>query len=218
MRPRRKHPHQFLVTQTQIRKFLLAIANGLVQLTLPGPEINKAVRLILDRYPQFFLKPPEGVDPITAGWLDIDRVQQWLRLAWLADPKSRERSWYIFRARMANFNNRVLAEGRIRLATRKDGTVDGKLLTDLVHGLYTPENQALDEQMPPLSDPMEQALYYFQLHATHAKRCTNLTCPAPYFFATRKGQEACSPDCAAEMKRIANREWWRRNRMTGESR
>lgn len=59
----------------------------------------------------------------------------------------------------------------------------------------------------------EAAMFYLQTQLTDSlRRCPNPTCPAPYFFATKKGQKFCSTVCAEPAQRESKRKWWNENR------
>ena len=65
----------------------------------------------------------------------------------------------------------------------------------------------------------EAAMYYLQTQLTDKlRRCPNPKCPAPYFFATKKGQKFCSTVCAEPAQREAKRKWWKENRSQKHSR
>ncbi|MGO9863041.1 MAG: hypothetical protein ACLPLR_05480 [Terriglobales bacterium] len=59
---------------------------------------------------------------------------------------------------------------------------------------------------------LEAAFYYLGQHVEHAQHCANPDCPAPYFFATKKGQKYCSPECAQPARRASKLRWWNENR------
>lgn len=68
---------------------------------------------------------------------------------------------------------------------------------------------------PTQATPLEALLYYFRRNAERALHCPNPACMAPYFFATKKGQKYCSPECAAPSQRESKRKWWHENRAKG---
>jgi hypothetical protein len=41
--------------------------------------------------------------------------------------------------------------------------------------------------------------------------CRNPDCPAPYFIASRRGQDYCSRECGKVGQRESKRRWWRKN-------
>jgi len=65
---------------------------------------------------------------------------------------------------------------------------------------------------PPPRTPFEDAAVRFHRIAVCARHCSNPECPAPYFFAERKGQKYCSVKCAADGQREAKRRWWHENK------
>jgi hypothetical protein len=71
---------------------------------------------------------------------------------------------------------------------------------------------SLRPKEPPPQTPFEQAAFQFHRVAARARHCNNFDCPAPYFFARRKGQKYCTPKCAGVGEREAKRRWWHENK------
>jgi hypothetical protein len=65
---------------------------------------------------------------------------------------------------------------------------------------------------PARATTFEAVFYYLRRHIDHARHCGNPDCPAPYFFATKKGQKYCSEECAGPAQRAAKLKWWNENR------
>jgi hypothetical protein len=65
---------------------------------------------------------------------------------------------------------------------------------------------------PETITPVEAAIFYLRGNRKRALHCPNSDCPAPYFFASKKGQKYCSPECAKPSQREAKRRWWAENR------
>ena len=59
---------------------------------------------------------------------------------------------------------------------------------------------------------LEAAFHYLGQHMEQALHCANPECPAPYFFATKKSQKYCSPECAQPAQRASKLRWWNDNR------
>jgi hypothetical protein len=83
----------------------------------------------------------------------------------------------------------------------------------------TPENApaaiaAVTEsaEPPETITPVEAAIFYLRQNRKRALHCPNPGCPAPYFFASKKGQKYCSPECAKPSQRESKRRWWAENR------
>jgi hypothetical protein len=83
--------------------------------------------------------------------------------------------------------------------------------------LFLARKQIWDLLMPagweaPLSAPpripLEDAVLYLQSQEHRARRCANIDCPAPFFFANRKNQKFCRDECAAPAKSAAKKRWW----------
>ena len=65
---------------------------------------------------------------------------------------------------------------------------------------------------PAQPTPLEAVFHYLGQHMEHALHCANPECPAPYFFATKKSQQYCSPECAEPARRASKLKWWNANR------
>jgi hypothetical protein len=66
---------------------------------------------------------------------------------------------------------------------------------------------------PPVTiTPVEAAIYHLRRNRKRALHCPNPDCPAPYFFASKKGQKYCSLECAKPSQRESKRRWWAENR------
>jgi hypothetical protein len=164
---------------------------------------------LMKRHPDVFSDLPTAEPPPPAAgsvipsshWQIVARVQNFLKLAWDASDL-RAREWYIFKARdewhqLTTFapvwEKRILQGG-------------SRLLDQL-----TDEELALNIQPPPLT-PFERVAYHFHRIADRARHCANPECPAPYFFAAKKGQKYCTSKCSAPSQRDQKRRWWRENR------
>jgi hypothetical protein len=148
-----------------------------------------------------------------------------LRDGWSAsDPRHRE--WCFIRTRLAYHVEmerlsdavRELTMGHSEVREVIDGVVqprrstppitidsrDGMQFAFLTGLLLLPE--------VPLT-AFEAAMFYLQTKLIDKlRRCPNATCPAPYFFATKKGQKFCSTVCAEPAQRESKRKWWNENR------
>jgi len=65
---------------------------------------------------------------------------------------------------------------------------------------------------PARATALEAVFYYLRRRIDHVRHCGNPNCPAPYFFATKKGQKYCSEECAAPAQRASKLKWWNENR------
>jgi hypothetical protein len=83
-------------------------------------------------------------------------------------------------------------------------------LTDAESFYHTAQNRFGDP--PSRVTPLEALVYYFRRNGDHALHCPNPDCPAPYFFATKKGQKYCSEKCAEPTQRAAKLRWWHENK------
>jgi hypothetical protein len=213
MNTSQKRPDRFLAKR--LEAFLVDWANTWA--TYPEvcneaaePQISQAdagITRLVHRYPAFLplppADPPTGAESqISSRWWDlVARTQVWIRLAWDA-PSLRAREWFIFKARDEHYQQTVISP---LIEARWRRTSPDKI------DEYTPQELAAKQQAPPLT-PFEQALYHFHRIADRARHCGNPECPAPYFFASKKGQRYCSPKCAGPSQREQKRRWWRENR------
>jgi hypothetical protein len=178
-------------------------------------QIDAAIARLMKRYPEVFSSfpsvPPPPADAqssiATSHWEIVAPIQRFLRLAWDA-PGVREREWYIFKARdKYHFSTAYMPLWNNRMRAAHD---TGKDLKQEM-GWKTDEEDAVSIS-PPALTPFEQVMYHFHRIADRARHCGNPECPAPYFFAKKKGQKYCSSKCSAPAQREQKREWWRRNR------
>ena len=208
----------FLGTR-QIERFLVDFANAQSS-HRDGADlerIKQTMKRLTSKHPEFFTPPVRGKD--TAEYLLHHAVQRPLRMAWeTGDP--RERDWLIFLARQGYYRVSVLMPLENALnSAQQEKLAQGLSMNEIITAVE-PDSKRLGyarEKAPPWT-PLEQVLYYFQRHAERARRCSNPECPAPYFFATKKGQKYCSSKCSAPAQRDQKRRWWRENRAKGVDR
>jgi hypothetical protein len=82
--------------------------------------------------------------------------------------------------------------------------------------LLTPDGW--DAPDDPPATPLYHAISYLQNAGSWARRCGNEACAEPFFFATWKNQNFCSPACAAHSKRAAKRRSWQKHPEWNENR
>jgi hypothetical protein len=193
MNTSRKQTHDFLgkkeMSTRQMERVLVDLANALTH--------SDSIKRLLMKYPVLFEtlanKPVEG-------WLLVSQVQDYLRLAWDASDL-RRREWFIFQARRSYHWSTVIDPiNSARLDSKLEEQV--RLSRDLVEA----------QRAVPALTPFERCAYHFHRIAERARRCGNPECPAPYFFAMKKGQKYCSSKCSAPSQRDQKRRWWRENR------
>jgi len=68
------------------------------------------------------------------------------------------------------------------------------------------------EEPPATITRIEAAIFHLRQNRKRALHCPNPDCPAPYFFASKKGQKYCSPECAKPAQRESKRRWWAEHR------
>lgn len=193
MNTSRKQTHGFLgkkeMSTRQMERVLVDLANALTD--------SDSIKRLLMKQPHLFEtlanKPVEG-------WLLVSQVQEYLRLAWDASDL-RRREWFIFQARRVYDWSTVIHPIEIEMLDSKL-EVKVRLSRDLAEA----------RRGVPALTQFERCAYHFHRIAERARRCGNPECPAPYFFAVKKGQKYCSEKCAAPSQRDQKRRWWRENR------
>jgi hypothetical protein len=160
----------------------------------------------------------------------IRNIALLLQEAWNAsDPRRRE--WYFIKTRLAyqveterlRIADQGLRVGQTEVSEIKDGVVQPKATIPTSPIQVEPREEMLFGSLMgilalpevPLT-PFEAAMFYLQTQLTDKiRRCPNSTCPAPYFFATKRAQKFCSASCAEPAQREAKRRWWNENRGSG---
>jgi hypothetical protein len=192
---------------------------------LAGDVTKRAERVLMDwanvsdvkaetgrlrkRYPELFagLDTEEDLTPVSPGglaWGPLDAslldffhgmsaagvatVRAWLRKAWDA-PDLRHQEWFIYKLREHYELWRYRA-------------------VDAVSHIGGPVEAPRSDGPPPLNE-FERLMYHFQRIVDRARHCENPECPAPYFFAVKRGQRYCSSKCSAPAQRQAKLNWWR---------
>ena len=154
----------------------------------------------------------------------ITTIATLLREGWSAsDPRRRE--WYFIRARLAyHVEMESLRDAIENMSGHQDVREISEQVVRPTGSVPSVKTDPRDEMqfafliglllLPevPLTS-FEAAMFHLQTQlADSLRRCPNPTCPAPYFFATKKGQKFCSTVCAAPAQRESKRKWWRENR------
>jgi hypothetical protein len=159
-----------------------------------------AMNRLMAKYPEFFDSIPPRARSSTAEWLLVDEIQTFLRLAWEATDL-RLREWFIFAARHAYHDTTVIIPIQIAMS-EATGDEWNRLAAEFTRA----------RRAAPDLTPFERVAYHFHRISERARRCANPECPAPYFFAAKKGQKYCSLKCSAPSQRDQKRRWWRENR------
>jgi hypothetical protein len=200
------------MSDRRAESFLTELANVVAEYPAGASraQIDRAdegIRRLVNRYPEVFPVPPTKSEiPENAessirnvDWELVAFAQKYLRLAWDA-PDRRQRDWHIFEAR-SHYHFMTAKEPIHREHFERTGSLDN----------FSPaEDAALSR--PPLQTPFERAMCHFHEIGDRARHCPNPECPAPYFFAAKKGQKYCSSKCSAPAQREQKRDWWRQNR------
>jgi len=181
-----------------------------------------SIERMREDYPQIFENCSES---------DMRALRHLLREAWMS-PDPRDKEWFCFSLR--RFHAEVM---RLVQTFTED---DGKTLLQVLQGRnsqinsmleragkagsrFTPAQQsyhilygelygvALKERPVPMND-FETIAFHLQRNLHRALYCPNPECQEPYFFANKKGQKFCSPECARPARLESQRRWWRDNR------
>lgn len=151
-------------------------------------------------------------------------LREHMRAAWDA-PDIRAREWYIFKVRDLHwrharfFQEQPVRDAIVQEAQRALTRFKERLKDKLPEGALSELRQGAQdffrqreffgfvvEPPPPLS-PLENLLSWFQRNAYRARHCANPECPAPYFFAQRRGQKY-HKDCTYYGQREAQKRYW----------
>jgi hypothetical protein len=150
------------------------------------------------------------VVPLQAGWNE-------------SDPRRRE--WLFVKTRLLYYSGM----DRLRAAVQ-EVTVEHTEVREIKDGVVQPEAASRPWEVKTPDDlhlafmarlsllevpltPFDAAMFHLQTQLTDKiRRCPNPTCPAPYFFATKRAQKFCSTPCAEPAQREAKRRWWSENR------
>jgi hypothetical protein len=146
-------------------------------------ELHDGMKRMRRRYPNFLGNTS----------IDVTKLRDFLRRAWQATDR-RAREWWCFKIREAhtrklNLENRVAREGK-------------EAIDD-----FFPRDEDLLLDVPPITD-FEAVIFYFQHQQTRTRKCANTDCPAPFFFATKKRQQFCSPACRKPAELASKLKWW----------
>jgi len=229
MNTSRKDSDHFLgetLSPLRMESFLVELANTMTALDGLG-RMTASVSRLIAQYPEMFaslrrpkpepdaprvriraLKPMFLAGPeskiSTGEWSVVENIQTFLRLAWDATDL-RRREWAIFEARRFYREATVIVPIQIAMS-KAEAEGNGEEWRRLAFELNAARDTA------PALTPFERVAYHFHRIAERARRCANSECPAPYFFAVKKGQKYCSSKCSAPSQRDQKRRWWRENR------
>jgi hypothetical protein len=178
------------------RSFLSELAN----LRDEKEAVRRFVKRFIGLWPQpgrFYGLIAENIDSTPGSRPESEQIQDllgehWipplreaLRAVWTA-PDSRTRAWGILRILDEFVFQEDPGASRFWPLRKHPGTV-----TRL-----------------PVPTTFEQALIYLLHDDARTEFCANVGCPAPYFFAIRRGQKYCSDSCALPAQREFKRTWW----------
>src|SRR5579863_6366981 len=170
-----------IIPAAKAEHLLTALAN------LPGdwpliqnPEAYKrtesAIRRIQSRHADAFADLPS---------IALIVCRDLARKAWtLADARSAE--WYLFRLRYLH-SETVRRVRAVQQAAKLSAKPDREFPT--IPGTIDEAMRTIAESEPPPITELEAAAFYLQTNLRRALYCPNTECPAPYFFASKKGQK-----------------------------
>jgi hypothetical protein len=194
-----KHGHQILgiLSEKRAEAFLIDCAN--LEST-PQSKESDLLRLST-RYGDFVSCPVSS-----ARRLELSSAFGFLALllqkGWDA-PTMRERVWFFRDAE--SFSRRLTAKDAEwgRWDTHHKSPDYPATLRVITYTFVNP---------PAQPTPLEAVFHYLWQYTERAQHCANPECPAPYFFATKKSQKYCSPECAEPARRASKLRWWNENR------
>jgi hypothetical protein len=180
-----------------IESFLTDCANLPLSDMSIWEETDKRAKKVIARYPEVFA----GIE-LKSSTRGLGVIADGIRRIWDA-PNLWTRNWHIYK--LADFYHGTrLATEHLRPYGDKDPGVYAGATELSVSTIRLMEP-------PPADDPFMLALVHLQ-RTDKARRCPNAACAAPYFFATKRRQKHCTPECAAECTREQKRQWWTDNR------
>jgi len=200
----------------------MALAN------LPGewPLIDDRVAENSEAYGQMkaaYIRTDAARDRLYSRYADVFKdcplvsllvLRDLARKAWTA-PDVRSADWYLFRLRHLHWET-VRRVRAVQDAAKSSAKTDRELPT--IPGTFDEAMRAVSQSEPPPVTKFEAAAFYLQKNLRRALYCPNAECPAPYFFAKKKGQKFCSPECALLAQRESKRRWWNQNRAKSKGR
>lgn len=212
-------PGQALVIATQDQLATLGAKLGKASMTRVAElEVSQAmnrVRILVRRFPEIFSQLHTHFSRAgkeTYFLLGTIGVVEHIHRAWREqDPRARE--WTIFELRRLwhrltlkalqvsqphRLEDVMPAEHLYRERARQKDK--GKKVEDYIFWGWWPDS-------PPMPTAFEQLMVHFQRMMEKARYCANPECPAPYFFAQRRGQKY-HKDCAWYGQRQAKKRYW----------
>ena len=178
-----------MLEPARAQRFLVELAN-----LQPIPDRSPRV---CSRYPEMFRDDADPAATAEVLWLLLQK-------AWDA-PDQRKRDWYIHS--MENFFH------RLRPTRDLEESLGHAMVSQVLPEIQQPGSLLFSMGEPPATPTaLEAALFYFKQNVRHLRHCPTTHCPAPLFFAERKGQRYCSPECAEPARLASQRRWWRENR------
>ena len=179
----------------------------------PMPEDANAWERLFRRYPEILSAPMEEVIPCAEANFGLfhqqmemaSSVAAALGRAWYA-PDLRQFEWYTWQAQM-NYEQEA-ANAKHNVTSFEETLKNGPNVIAARIETYDP---------PTVVTPVEAAIFHLRHNRRRARCCPNPGCPAPYFFASKKGQKFCSPECAKPSQKESKRRWWTENRAKKKS-
>jgi hypothetical protein len=180
-------------------------------------EDARAWERFFRRYPEVLLVPLDSIIPYSDANFEqfhqqmeiADSVAHCLRSAWDA-PDQRTCDWYTWRAQHEyEYEAASVKYGLVEMERKEDGAIvwskteDRDKMERAIHETDEP---------PAVITAVEAISFYLRHNRNNALHCPNPTCPAPYFFRSKKSQKFCSPECAKPSLRESKRAWWAANR------
>lgn len=172
------------------------------------PTDAKAWERLFRRYPEIPSVPISDILPSSeVNFLQFhhqmemaEEVAADLATAW-ESANLRHFEWYTWKAQM---------EYEFQAASARHNLIEPGITAENRQDAIAAVTES--SEPPAIITPVEAAIFYLRRNHKRALCCPNPDCPAPYFFASKKGQKYCSPECAKPSQRESKRRWWDENR------
>lgn len=180
-------------------------------------EATNRGRVLVRRFPEIFDELHRDFARAgTEGYflLSLIGLTEHIQRAWKEqDLRAREWTIYELRKLWQRFNLSALQAGQ-----RREPLTHSTLVSQIAAESKTGQSEMISKaeqyafwgwwpEPPPPLTAFEQLMVRFQRMLEKARYCANPECPAPYFFAQRRGQKY-HHDCAWYGRREAKRRYW----------
>jgi hypothetical protein len=189
---------------------------------IPADEVvafTRRLKFRTDKYWPELWRPVDEGEPMEKieerARLVVRKMRGYLRRFW-REPDHRARDWYIHRAREYYQRHYVLPKTSAQRQETKNIALTSEEVRNAESWVNIESENLLDE--PPVSNPIEKALYGLQERALIPSRrplyCDNRNCARPYFLSEKKGTKFCSLECARPSLLASKRTYAKKSKKT----